>query len=240
MSVSMWNRFRRCDAALTVDRIVSLGALCEVAFQARRLSGSGHAYPFDWWITPLSAVSAVLEAGAAAAFAPGQIVKIADYGGKRALYSRLGGTVHLHEFAADEDFLALGDGEIAARLQEKYAALHARLLAACGAGATLFVRQHLSQHDPQGQALESEIDRLFARLCVFSPDPRLLLLDYPTVAARPWLIQAQVPRLGDHNDLGSRRGWNTVFRAAGIACRPSGGRFRYNDLLASFPGRHPG
>ncbi|QRG05252.1 hypothetical protein EZH22_19405 [Xanthobacter dioxanivorans] len=229
----MLNMFNRAAPRLLADRIVSLGALCEVAFQVRRLSRAEQAYPFDWWITPLAGVAPVLEAGAAAVFAPQEIVKVSDYGGKAALYSRLGGTVHLHEFPAGEDFLALSEEAISGRLVAKYAMLQERMVSTCRTGTTLFVRQRLREHDPQGPALEAALDRLFGCLSTLAADPRLLLLDYAPVAPRPWLVTAQIPAYRDHNDLGSRRGWNATFRACGIACPPSGTRFRYDDLTAT-------
>jgi len=186
-------RFRsRAAPRLSVDRAISLGGLCEVAFQLRRLSRSGRAYVFDWWITPLSAVSIALNEGAASAFSPKFLVKVPNYDGLPALYSRLTATVHLHEYAKTADFLALDVEAIAATLQEKYAALHARLLADCRAGTTLFVRQRLDRHDPRGPDLENALDRLCAQLASIAPDHRLLLLDYEPVRPRERLIQATV------------------------------------------------
>ncbi|MFG1267708.1 DUF1796 family putative cysteine peptidase [Xanthobacter sp. DSM 14520] len=235
----MWSLFSRPElkfrvAKFRVDRLVSLGALCEAAFQLRRLARSDRAYPFDWWITPLAAVAPVLEAGAGAVFARERIVKVADYDGAPALYSRLSGTVHLHEFPAGTDILALDEAEIAARLVPKYDALHGRMEREAAQGTTLFVRQCLPAHDPQGEALEEAVDGLYAALSRLAGAPLLLLLDYEPVRPRPWLITARVPACRDHNDLGSRRGWNHVFHKAGIAVGRSGGRFGFNDLVETF------
>lgn len=230
----LWRFHSHPAPRLVVDRVISLGALCEVAFQLRRLSRSGRAYVFDWWITPLTSVSVVLEQGAASVFAPQFLVKAPDYDGLPALYSRLSRTVHLHEYPKGVDFLALDVETIAATLREKYAALHARMLADCGAGTTLFVRQRLDEHDPRGQDLENSLDRLCGQLASIADDHRLLLLDYEPVRPRERLIQAAVPRLRDLNDLGSRKGWNALFRTQGIDCRRSGQGFSYEDLRASF------
>jgi hypothetical protein len=218
-----------------VDRIVSLGALCEVAYQARRLSRSGRAYPFDWWDTPFQGVLTVLEVGAAEVFAAADIVKVpTDRDRLPAFYSRRSGTIHQHEFPSREDARAFDAAEIERRLVPKYRALHERLLADCASGTTLFVRQCSPRYDLHGEALEVALDHLHAALSRFAVDPKLLLLDYPPVAARPWLIAAQVPRYRDRRDLGSRRGWNEVFRDHGIVCRSRGERFHIEDLRASF------
>lgn len=231
---ALWRALFGPPPRLTFDRIVSLGGLCEAAFQARRLSRSGRAYPLDWWITPLESVPGVLQDGAARCFAPEEIVKVEDYGGKPALYSRRSCTVHLHEFAKGEDFLSFDIETIAERLQAKYAALDSRLREDCAKGATLFVRQRLDAHDPRGDALEAVIDELCAALAGGAPDWRLLFLDYEPVRTRERLIQAHAPRLRDANDLGSRKGWNALFRDLGIACKSPERRFSYEDLRASF------
>lgn len=230
----MWSLFSRPEPKFRVDRLVSLGALCEAAFQLRRLARSDRAYPFDWWITPLAGVVPVLEAGAGAVFAPEQIVKVADYDGTPALYSRLGRTVHLHEFPAGTDILALDESQIAARLVPKYDALQERMVREAARGTTLFVRQCLPAHDPQGEALEEAVDALIAALTHVAGEPLLLLLDYEPVRPRPGLITATVPAFRDRNDLGSRRGWNQVFRTGGIAVGRKGGRFGFDDLVETF------
>ncbi len=230
----MWPFSRDPAPRLVVDRIISLGALCEVAFQARRFARAERAYPFDWWITPMAGVGKALEAGTDAVFAPEHLVKVPDYGGDRALYSRLSGTVHLHEYPKAEDFLLLGEDAIAATLQSKYAFLHRRMLDDCQAGTILFVRQRMAEHDPKGEALETAVEQLLGQLSALGPDVHLLLLDYSEVQPHPRLIQARVPRLNDVNDLGSRKGWDLMFRSAGIACRNQGQRFAYEDLKMSF------
>jgi hypothetical protein len=42
------------------DLVISLGTNCEVTFQLRRVFRTERAYPFDWWITPLHVVAALL------------------------------------------------------------------------------------------------------------------------------------------------------------------------------------
>ncbi len=231
----MWPFPSGVEPKLIVDRIVSLGALCEVAYQARRLSKSSRAYPFDWWDTPLPGVLKVLETGSAAVFSVPHIVKLPrEAGALPAFYSSLSGTVHQHEIPRGEDVLALDEAEISRRLVPKYTALHARLVADCSTGATLFVRQRKPVNDPDGAALESMIDALHEALSAFAPDCRLLFVDHAPVAARPWLIQAQVQRHADWTDLGSNRGWDEMFQSLGILCRSSEDHFRFDDLRETF------
>jgi Putative papain-like cysteine peptidase (DUF1796) len=45
------------------DRFISLGRTCKVAFHIRRRLGLERAYPFDWWITPLSSIAPLLRSG---------------------------------------------------------------------------------------------------------------------------------------------------------------------------------
>lgn len=45
----------------TYNYIVSLGGNCRVAHNCRRHFGCRDAYPFDWWITPLSSTVAFLR-----------------------------------------------------------------------------------------------------------------------------------------------------------------------------------
>lgn len=80
---------------ISVDRVISLGTNCEIAFNLRRFFGVERAYPFDWWFTPLDAVPPVL----ASRFAVGinrdnlQIV-----GGRRSILNRRYRILHHHDF----------------------------------------------------------------------------------------------------------------------------------------------
>ena len=231
----MWPLSQSTAPKLIVDRIISLGALCEVAYQARRLSKSSRAYPFDWWDTPLAGLLRALELGSAEVFRASHLSKLPIEAGRLpAFYSSFSGTVHQHEFPRGENCLALDEAEISQRLMPKYTALQARLLSDCAAGTTLFVRQRKPVNEPEGAELEAAIDELHKALSAFAADFKLLLVDYEPIAARPWLIQARVRRHPDWTDLGSDRGWDEMFRNLGIACRDSQGGFRFDDLAETF------
>uniref|UniRef100_A0A9E8CKT8 Papain-like cysteine peptidase n=1 Tax=Bosea sp. NBC_00436 TaxID=2969620 RepID=A0A9E8CKT8_9HYPH len=231
----MWPFRRSPEPKLVVDRIISLGALCEVAYQARRLSKSSRAYPFDWWDTPLAGLLRALKLGPQEVFNASHISKLPiDAGSLPAFYSGFAGTVHQHEFPRGENFLALDEAEISRRLLPKYAALHARLISDCASGTTLFVRQRKSINDPEGAALDVMISELEEALSAFASDFRLLLVDYDPICARPWLIQAHVQRHPDWTDLGSNSGWDEMFRSLGIVCRGTEDGFRFDDLTETF------
>lgn len=231
----MWPFPRGAEPKLVVDRIISLGALCEVAYQARRLSKSSRAYPFDWWDTPFAGLLRTFEAGSPEVFSPTHIAKLPTQAGSLpAFYSNFSGTLHQHELPIGENLLALDEAEISRRLVPKYTALHARLVEDCSTGVTLFVRQRKPVHDPEGAALAAIADELQKALSAFSPDFRLLLLDYDPISPRPWLLQARIQRHPDWTDLGSNRGWDEMFRSRGIACRNPDGDFRFDDLTETF------
>ena len=231
----MCSFFRPPRAKLPVARIISLGGLCEVAYHVRRKSRSGRAYPFDWWDTPFAGLLVALDANPSEIFSPANIAKMPDARGcSNIFHSRLTHTIHQHEFARSSISSELDEAEISRRLVPKYEALRARLWSDCATGPTLFVRQRRANFDFEGEALEAALDRLHTLLSGFAADPRLLLLDYAPVAPRPWLIEAQVPRYRDCNDLGSRRGWNEVFQRHGIVCDSTSSRFGFDDLKETF------
>lgn len=231
----MWPFSQSAEPKLVIDRIISLGALCEVAYQARRLSKSSRAYPFDWWDTPLAGLLRALELGSAEVFRTSHLSKLPIEAGRLpAFYSSFSGTVHQHEFPRGENCLALDEAEISQRLVPKYTALHARLLSDCAAGTTLFVRQRKPVSDSEGAELDAAIGKLYKTLSAFAFDFRLLLVNYEPIDARPWLIQADVRRHPDWTDLGSDRGWNEMFRSLGIACHDPQGGFRFDDLTETF------
>jgi len=43
------------------DEIVSLGGSCRITYNLRRTFGIRHAFPFDWWVTPVRSMIAFLE-----------------------------------------------------------------------------------------------------------------------------------------------------------------------------------
>lgn len=225
-------------APLHIDRVISLGGLCEVAFQIRRFVRSDKAYPFDWWITPFASVPKVLEGGLRHVFEPQHLVKVPDYDGRSALYSAFSGTIHLHEFLHGENLLAYDPEEIARRLGPKYAFLQSRLIEECASGTTLFIRQHLPR-DPDDP---DELRRLVLRTCdaieAICPSYRLVLVDYePEMELPETVLRRRAVRYADCNDLGSKRGWAEMFAGLPFSFRRRHRKLDIADLLATFPPR---
>lgn len=46
---------------MQVSQAISIGPRCMTAYQVRRYFGHGETWPFDWWITPLDGLLAILE-----------------------------------------------------------------------------------------------------------------------------------------------------------------------------------
>lgn len=220
---------------LHVDRMISLGGRCEVAFQLRRIGTTDRAYPFDWWIMPLEALPRILAGGISSVFDASQLHKVPDYGGRAGIYSNHAGTIHLHEFAHDEDGLALSIAEISERLGNKYEALYGRMVDDAAQGRTLFVRQYLDGHDPRTAGeLEPLIDDLEFGLMRMTEDYLLLLIGYCRIGPRPRVLQSELG-LNHAKGLGSNWSWTSMMRANGISCR-RGPRSDSNDLFRTLPG----
>lgn len=221
----------------TVDRMISLGGRCEVAYQIRRATRSGTAYPFDWWVTPLDSVVKVLEGGFEGVFEARHLVRLPDLDGKKALYSSSAGTWHLHEFRHEEDFLSYALDEVERRLRPKYAFLQSRLLEDCGKGRTLFIRQHLRDDPDEPEELRAAVERICAALGAISPWYRLLLLDYPPGLEGPTVIQRRVTGHPDLTEVGSDRGWDEMLATLPFSIARARRRLDISDLLATFPAR---
>ena len=109
------------------DLVISLGTNCEIAFNVRNTFQTERAYPFDWWITPIQAVPAILRDRFALDVAAHNLV----HGGElTSIMNRKYGLLHHHDFGhisadvADESWKAL-----IPTVAEKYRALGERFFA---------------------------------------------------------------------------------------------------------------
>ena len=80
---------------IVVDRVISLGTNCEIAFNLRRHFGIERAYPFDWWFTPLDAVASVLASRFAVDIDRDNLQAV---GGGRSILNRKYRILHHHDF----------------------------------------------------------------------------------------------------------------------------------------------
>lgn len=223
-----------------VDRIVSLGGMCEVAYQARRLMRSDRAYPFDWWCTPIQSVPGLLAGRCQDQFKPEHIVKVPDFEGKRILISTTPGSSHIHEFPHHENFLAYEVEDISRRLTEKYAFLWSRMLEDCGEGSTLFIRQRMADDRTEADELSALVAEIEAALARVSPRFHLLLLDYePALAVSERVIQCRVPRYKGAKEFGSDRGWDEMLASLPVSLGRRNGKQGLDDLKPSYDDPRP-
>ena len=112
-------------------KAVSLGYACDVAFQIRRVFDQTESYPFDWLLTPLDAVEALIENSFAGFLIPENLCLERDY-----ILDLSNGIKYLHDFKNHQDFLS----EVS-DVQEKYSRRIARWLELMNGDAqVLFIR----------------------------------------------------------------------------------------------------
>jgi hypothetical protein len=220
---------------MRIDRIISLGGKCEVAYQSRRAMSSDRAYPFDWWTTPIEAVPKLLATRFEEVFKPENLTKVPSPDRGTVLKSLFGGTTHPHDFRFDEDIVPYDLETISNDLSPKYAFLSNRMFEDCARGTTLFIRQRV-WHDPnEKDALEPIVAEILDELRKISPSHRLLLLDYdPAVAGGEAAIQRHVTQHADAKNLGSAQGWQEMFASLPLTLGRTG-KLSLADLQWSDP-----
>jgi len=83
----------------TFIHLVPLGLSCRVTHQVRRFSGLGIAYPFDWWISPLSGLARYLaDPDPDRIYAPSRLEEVREEGRVKAIRSIDFGIELFHEF----------------------------------------------------------------------------------------------------------------------------------------------
>jgi hypothetical protein len=228
---------------ISVDRVISLGTTCEIAFNLRRFFGVERAYPFDWWFTPLDAIAPVL----ASRFAVGinrdslQIV-----GGRRSILNRRYRILHHHDFPRlpGSRLIAPDWTNAIETCRAKYAALGRRFFDdLAGARRALFFLSGNGAHeflDEQGQRalggdghylnIQRTLERLFPQLAFFIAvsAPEEEALDASGGASR--IIS--LPTVKDYGDrldgnpnhfAGSLRGWSEALSALPVHVRGRSG-----------------
>lgn len=222
---------------MQIDRIISLGGKCEVAYQARRAMKSDRAYPCDWWNVPLEGVPTLLASRFDDVFKVEHLVKMRDmpaHEGGPQLKSTFGGTRHIHEFAPGEDYMSYDMEEISRRLTAKYSFLVSRMFKDCARGGTLFIRQQIWT-DPTDKAVLDVICAETIRVAAsFCPKFYLVMLDYePTLASHELLLQRSVTQHGVEV-LGSDKGWDEMLASLPVSLNLNNrGKFGALDIDSS-------
>src|SRR5580704_11359124 len=94
------------DGAKVYDRIVGVGQNCRLTYNLRRTFGEARAYPFDWWITPLSGLLAFLQDLSVERFYdPEALEAVHDERGARVIRNARYDIELHHEFPRDQEGL---------------------------------------------------------------------------------------------------------------------------------------
>jgi hypothetical protein len=108
------------------DLVFSLGPNCRNTWNLRHYFESDRAYPFDWWITPVKSMIALLDRDRPFHVAAEDLVVTTPEGGTNTVYNRRLNLLHHHDFDRDGNLVRPITAEAVAKLNTKYAALFAR------------------------------------------------------------------------------------------------------------------
>jgi hypothetical protein len=136
-----------CFRQKAATAVVSLGYSCALAHNLRRYFAVDEAFPFDWWVTPATAVVGVLQRPDPDWLYDPEYLKLVD-NGNSVEHSELGILYH-HEFPRDPDGLVVINFlELIAEPKARAAYLLNRLLSADHSDARiLFLRAFLPGED---------------------------------------------------------------------------------------------
>ena len=90
------------------DYIISLGCNCRATESLRRFFNFGTAFPFDWWVSPLSSIADYIESGfdSDTLYDPANLEAILNNNGAiETIKSKVFGMLLHHEFRRDEEHL---------------------------------------------------------------------------------------------------------------------------------------
>lgn len=213
------------------DLVISLGTNCEVSFNIRNTFGTERAYPFDWWITPLQSVAAIVRDRFALDVAAHNLVHA---GTPASIMNRKYGLLHHHDFghvsadARDESWMSLIPA-----VADKYRALGERFFAdVASARDVLFVVNsdgHHAAYTPPRlldetvyveiiQTLRTLFPRTHSRLAIFNSVHEPFDAAYRAAEVdRDILVGPVVKDYGDRREKSlfakSLRGWSEALRA---------------------------
>jgi hypothetical protein len=108
------------------DLIFSLGPNCRNTWNLRDHFEFDRAYPFDWWITPVKSMLALLDRDHRFQVAAEDLVVTEPTAGTNTVYNRRLNLLHHHDFDRDGGLVRPITEAAVAKLNAKYTALFAR------------------------------------------------------------------------------------------------------------------
>ena len=235
-----WGRWRagQKPAPLTDDlpfsHVVPLGLSCRVTHQLRRFSGIGIAYPFDWWISPLSGIARYLaDPDPERIYSPSRLEEVIDDGRLKAIRSVDFGIELFHEFpriripvdGAEVSVVAPDWQAHIAAAREKHSARLQRLLATNEPGNRILFVRHRYDADIAGPAPATDIRALHSALMAGWPKAQveLLLVNVPSDGKLPKGVRSvvfeDVPGPPGQEWQGDSAPWGAAFEAQQIRLR---------------------
>jgi hypothetical protein len=216
------------DLAQPFTHIVPLGVSCRVTHQIRRCFGVGVAYPFDWWISPLSGLVRYLEdPEPARIYSPGCLEEMKVDGRVTAIRSREFGIELFHEFprtrivvdGQEVSTVAEDWREHVSGQREKHETRLRRLLATDAPGNRILFIRHKYDANPEAQASSREIMALQEALQKRWSAARveLMLLNVPVSGAIPQGVRIEtfedLPGPAPDEWQGDAERWGSAFAA---------------------------
>lgn len=209
-----------------LTHVIPLGVSCRVTHQVRVFFGTGIAYPFDWWISPVAGLTRYLvNPDPAQVYGEGCLEERFEDGLVVAIRSKHFGAEMFHEFPRIQvssrgrrvSTVAPGWQEHAARAQEKHSARLQRLLALDDRSNRLLFVRHKFAADPAAVAPTQDIADLWAVLHSRWPSARvdLLLVNVPVQGRLPRGVRSVViddlPGPTPEEWQGDHQHWRTAF-----------------------------
>lgn len=216
------------DQAHPFTHIVPLGVSCRVTHQIRRCFGVGVAYPFDWWISPLSGLVRYLEdPEPARIYSPACLEEMQVDGRVAAIRSREFGIELFHEFprtrilieGREVSTVSADWREHVSAQREKHESRLRRLLAADASGNRILFIRHKYDANPEAQASIREIIAVQEVLQKRWSAARveLLLINVPVLGALPQGVRAELfedlPGPPPDEWQGDAERWRSAFAA---------------------------
>lgn len=112
------------DPNMAEPLIISFGTNCELTHNLRRVYGLEEAFPFDWWITPLTSLRPLIEGGFAFDIEDGNLERTAD---RMSVMNRRWRILHHHDFPRKDGQIRDDWRDFIAETARKYDALAQRL-----------------------------------------------------------------------------------------------------------------